>query len=217
MAKWRPSKELSDKLKKVREMSAEEFERLTDSLGINEIHPFTGETALHAAVNAEDLKEVVRLVRDGADINGVNDVDLTPLMGACSLGGGSGMKIALRLIEEGADVNYVRKDDEMTALCFAAGNSLQQVVRALLGRGAKVEGPDGCQQTPLMHAARADNVAALKLLIAAGADINRACRLPWANGKTAEWLAEQEGATRAAKFLRSQRQASALRDQTSHG
>lgn len=207
MAKWRPSKELTDKLKQVRDMSGDEFERLSDSLGINEISRFTGETALHAAVNAEDLGEVVRLIRDGADINGVNDVDVTPLMSACSLGGGSGMKIALRLMEEGADVNYVRKDDEMTALCFAAGNSLPQVVRALLGHGAKVEGPDGCEQTPLMHAARADNVAALKLLIAAGADISRPCRLAWAKGKSAEWLAEQEGAKRAAKFLRSRRQA----------
>src|SRR5436189_232987 len=121
-----------------------------------------------------------------------------------------GMKIALHLLEAGADVNYVRADDEMTALGFAVSDSRPEVVQALLARGAEVEGPPGADQTPLMLAARANNVAAIKLLIAAGAAPERPCQLPWAAGRTAEWLAEQEGARKAALYLRILRTGSSL-------
>lgn len=209
MSKWRPSQKLLDKLKMVRELSAEELDRLSDSLGIDEVHPLTGETALHAAVRAESkkelaesLKEIDRLIRLGANLNVVDEDDLTPLMCACSWGGVAGMRIAIKLIKAGADVNYVRADDEMTALGLAASDSRPEVVQALLEHGAEVEGPPGTEQTPLMLAARKNNVEAIKLLIAAGADVNRPCGLPWAVGRTTLWLAEQEGAKRAAAYLR---------------
>jgi len=157
---------------------------------------------LHYAVNGESLKDLDRLIAQGANLNEVDDDDLTPLMCACSWGGIKGMKMAIRLIAAGADVNYVRKDDEMTALCFAACDSRVEVVQALLDRGAQVEGPPGAEQTPLMLAAREDKVDVLELLIAAGADPHRLCRLPWADGKDAAWLAEQEGARKAAAYLK---------------
>ena len=193
----------------VRELSAEERDRLSDSPGINEVQPLRGETALHAAVRpgskkelAESLMEIDRLISLGANLNAVNDEDLTPLMCACSWGRVTGMKIAIKLIKVGADVNYVRADDEMTALGFAACDSRPEVVKALLEHGAEVEGPPGTEQTPLMLAARDNNVEAIKLLIAAGADVNRPCQLPWAVGRTALWLAENEGAHKAAAYLR---------------
>jgi ankyrin repeat protein len=207
--KWRPSQKLVNKLKVVRELSVEEVDGLSDSLGINEAHPLTGDTALHAAVQAESmkelaesLKEIDRLLHLGANLNAVNEEDLTPLMCACSWGRVPGMKIAIKLIKAGADVNYVRAEDEMTALGFAASDSRPEVVQTLLEHGAKVEGAPGTAQTPLMLAARENNVAAIKLLIAAGADVNRPCQLPWAVGRTALWLAENEGARKAAAYLR---------------
>lgn len=157
---------------------------------------------LHAAVEAGSLKEVERLLGQGADLNALDDNDMTPLMSACANGGVRCMNIALRLIEAGADVNYVRVADEMTPLGFAACHSRPEVVKALLRRGAKVEGPQGAQQTPLMLAARDNNVEAIKLLIAAGADIHRPCKLPWAAGRTAEGLAELERRRKAAAYLR---------------
>lgn len=209
MSKWRPSQKLLGKLKMVRELSAEELDRLPDSRDINEVHPLSGDTALHAAVRAESkkelaesLKEIDRLIRQGANLNAVDEDDLTPLMCACSWGGVAGMKIAIKLIKADADVNYVRANDEMTALGFAASDSRPEVVQALLEHGAEVEGPPGTEQTPLMLAARGNNVEAIKLLIAAGADANRPCGLPWAVGRTALWLAEQEGAQQAADYLR---------------
>ena len=205
MSKWRPSQKLLDKLKRASETIANENDHLPHARDIHKVDPLTGDTPLHAAVSGESLKELDHLIRRGANLNAVDEDGLTPLMCACSWGGVKGMKMAIRLINAGADVNFVRVDDEMTALCFAACNSRPEVIQALLDRGAQVEGPPGAEQTPLMLAARENNVEAIKLLVAAGADVNRPCQLPWAVGRTAEWLAEQEGAHQASVYLRSLR------------
>jgi ankyrin repeat protein len=129
-------------------------------------------------------------------------MDLTPLMSACSNGKVLGSRIAMLLIEAGADVNYVRQDDDMTALMFAAHRGTPELIQALIDHGAAVEGPPGTDQTPLMLAAREGHVEGLKVLIRNGADIHRPCKLPWAGGRTAEGLAELEKRKHAVAHLR---------------
>jgi hypothetical protein len=90
----------------------------------------------------------------------------------------------------------------MTALKFAVERSAPEVLRALIDAGAEVDGPRGTDQTALMLAARANNVEALKVLIDNGADVSLPCRLPWADGRTAEGLAELERRRAALAYLR---------------
>jgi ankyrin repeat protein len=164
-----------------------------------------GRTALHTAAGLGLTRSVDFLVKAGADLNLLDENQLTPLMNACSLGKLKGGRVAMRLIAAGADVNYVRTSDEMTALKFAACEGRPELIEALLERGAEVDGPEGTDQTALMLAARYNNVDALRVLVEHGADWKRPCGLPWARGKSAEQLAEMERRRKALAFLRSLR------------
>lgn len=161
------------------------------------------DTPLHSAATYGRVKAARELIQAGADLNAVGDNDMTPLMCACCNGKKLGSQIALMLIEAGADVNSVRKSDDMDALSFAAADlCLPEVLQALIDHGAAVEGPPGTDQTPLMLAARANHVEALKVLVRNGADISRPCKLPWAGSRTAEGLAEMEKRKKALEYLR---------------
>ena len=107
-------------------------------------------------------------------------------MTACLNGKSKGSKVALMLLQAGADATVVRADDEMTALKFAVKRSTPEVLQALIDAGAQVDGPRGTDQTALMIAARSNNVASLKVLVENRADVSLPCKLPWAEGRTAE-------------------------------
>lgn len=164
-----------------------------------------GRTALHSAASLGLTQSLRFLIDQGADLDAVDDNEVTALMSACNLGGVKGARAALLLIEAGARVDYVRKSDEMTALKFAAKSSRPEILEALIQRGAKVDAPRGTRQTALMLAARADNVEALEVLVAHGAKLDLPCKLPWAEGRTAEGLAELEKRKKALAFFRSLR------------
>jgi ankyrin repeat protein len=176
---------------------------LADGVDVNGIAAYCGGTALHTAAGLGLIRSVELLIGAGADLSRTDRMDLTPLMSACSLGKVKGSRVALRLIEAGADVRYVRAADEMTALKFAVHTCPAEVIQALIDHGAEVDGPPGTDQTVLMLAARSDNVEALKVLIENGADVSLPCGLPWADGRTAEGLAELEGRRAALAYLRS--------------
>jgi ankyrin repeat protein len=162
-----------------------------------------GGTALNTAAYGGQTRVVDFLIDFGADLNTLDSNELTPLMCACSNGKIKGSKIALMLIEAGADVKYVRKSDQMTALKFAVESCSPEVIQALIDRGASVDGPRGSNQTALMLAARANNVESLKVLIRNGADPTLRCKLRWADGRTAEGLAELERRRDALAYLQS--------------
>jgi ankyrin repeat protein len=90
----------------------------------------------------------------------------------------------------------------MAALKFAVKRSTPKVLQALIDAGAEVDGPPETDQTALMLAARANNVAALKVLVKNGANVSLACKLPWAEGRTAEGLAELAKQRAAFAYLR---------------
>lgn len=158
---------------------------------------------MHVAANCGQIRSVDFLIAAGANLNLPDHLDLTPLMNACNAGKVKGSAIALRLIEAGADVRYVRKSDEMTALKFALNRCRPDVLQALIDRGADVDGPRGTELTALMLAARADNVESLRVLVENGARLSLKCKLPWADGRTAEGLAELEKRKKALAYLRS--------------
>lgn len=176
---------------------------LEDDVDINGTANYSNSTALASAAGQGKTKSVDFLLEHGANINQPGVHDLTPLMQACSSGGGRGSKMAVRLIEAGADVNYVRAADDMTALKFAVDRCKPDVVQALLEQGAEVDGPVGTTQTALMLAARANNVDTLKILVDHGADVHLTCGLPWADNRTALGLAEMEKKRKAVEYLSS--------------
>ena len=175
---------------------------LADGVDVNGFSAAARGTALHSAVRLGLARSVEFLLAAGADPNRTNAENMTALMCACSLGKTKGSRIAIRLLHAGADARYVRKSDEMTALKFAAESCSAEVIQSLIKRGAEVEGPNGTAQTALMHAARAGNIRALVMLLGNGADVFRPCTLKWAQGRTAEGLAELEGHRSAAQYLR---------------
>jgi ankyrin repeat protein len=106
------------------------------------------------------------------------------------------------LLDAGADPTYVRKSDEMTALKFAVKRFEPGVIQRLIDAGAAVDGPKRTRQTALMLAARANNVGSIKVLLENGASVAIKCKLPWADGRNAAEVAELEGQSKAARFLR---------------
>lgn len=178
---------------------------LKDGVGINERASYSGRNPLQTAALAGNAKCLEYLISAGADLNAVDSTDMTALMNACHLGKAKGATAALMLIEAGADVRYVRQADGMTALKFAVHACPSEVLRALIEKGAEVDGPPGTDQTALMIDARANNVEALRVLVEKGADLSIPCGIPWAGGRTAEGLAEMEKRRAALSFLRDAR------------
>ncbi len=165
--------------------------------------PETREPLLCSVAGDGLTRAVQFLIENGANINDIGRNDMTPLMNACSHGKIKGEKVANMLIEAGADVTYVR-DDDMTALKFSFENGSKSLIQTLIDKGADVN-QHGVRQTPLMLAARKNNVEAIELLLQHGADPEAKCTLSWAQGLTAEGLAKLEGCKKAYTYLKNYR------------
>jgi ankyrin repeat protein len=159
-------------------------------------------TALHIAARYGLVRPAELLVSSGAALDLLDGLDLTPLMCACSCGSLDGSRIAMLLLSAGADATVVRQSDEMTALKFAAEDCQPAVIQALIDKGAEVDGPANTDQTALMLAARGNNLDAIQVLLRNGADPRRSCGLRWAKGRTAAWLAKNEGSIKAFEYLK---------------
>jgi ankyrin repeat protein len=159
-------------------------------------------TPLHLAATYGLVKPAEILIAAKANLDLLDGMELTALMCTCSCGGAKGSRIAMLLIKAGADVRVVRKSDEMTAIKFAAESCEPRVIQALIDAGADVDGPPGTDQTALMLAARGNNVPAIEILLRNGADPKHKCGLHWAEGKTAAWLARNEGRIEAYQLLK---------------
>lgn len=173
---------------------------VADGVDINA--QYDGRSALCESARLGLLKSVDFLIIAGADLNLPDKDDTTALMTACLAGKTKGSQVALMLILAGADVTAVRASDGMTALKFAVKYATPAVLQALIDAGAEVDGPAGTDLTALMIAARANNVESIKVLVANGADVSLPCGLPWAEGRTAEGLAELERRRAALAYLR---------------
>jgi ankyrin repeat protein len=175
---------------------------LAQGVSIAEPEKIYGRSALHAAADQGLKKIVAFLITAGAPLDALNGNEMTPLMCACSIGKKKGSEIALQLIAAGADVRIVRPGDGMTALKFSVGLCSMEAIQALIDSGADVDGPLETDQTALMLAARANNPQSIYVLLKNGADPNLKCRLPWADGLTAEGLAELQGNNDAINYFR---------------
>ncbi|WP_031480698.1 ankyrin repeat domain-containing protein [Maridesulfovibrio frigidus] len=136
---------------------------------------------LFSAIEYNDIKEVKRLIRNGADVNGKNKIGYTPYIYALKmdvLGKGS-TDIVLLLLNSGADPYLLPVSRHSHDLHFAADSRNLEVVESLIKSGADVNAKDVFGHTPLSYAVTSGplneekgDYSIVKLLLDSGADVN---------------------------------------------
>jgi ankyrin repeat protein len=174
---------------------------LSTGIGINA--KVDGMSPLHYVARIRSLDGFRWLLEKGAAIDEVDDNGLTPLMVACNVAEKKANQIALELIEAGCDVTVRRHADGMSALEFAAKSAGPSVIRALVKKGAALNGGNTSKVFPALMAVRAGNLATLKALVDLGCDLTRKIQLPWAKGMTILGVAKLERRTAIVKYLES--------------
>jgi ankyrin repeat protein len=141
-----------------------------------------GTTALHWAVERDDVELAELLLTAGARVStrtreGVTPLQLAAINGSAAMVG--------RLIRSGADPNAPLTPAGDTALMLAARTGKTDAVRLLLEARADVNARESWGgTTALMWAVAQDHAEAARLLIAAGADVNaRSHYVAAANGR----------------------------------
>jgi uncharacterized protein len=151
-------------------------------------------SALHWAVQNENLEMVNLLLTAGAKVDVATRYKVTPLSIAASNGNAA---IIERLIKAGADPNSTSVDSQ-TVLMTAALNGKLDALRMLLKNGAKVNAIEPYRgQTALMWAAGEGNTGATELLMEFGADVKAKSKA----GYTALLLAVLNDKADAVKML----------------
>jgi len=141
-----------------------------------------GTTALHWAVQANDLELVGLLVRAGAHVAAANKAGATPLLLATTNGSAA---IIERLIGAGADPNTRLTKSGDTAIMLASRSGNLDAVKVLLDHGAQVNAKESWGgTTALMWAVSERHSDVVKLLIEHGADVNAKSNfVPSASGR----------------------------------
>jgi ankyrin repeat protein len=133
----------------------------------NETSP-DGSTALHWAVENNDVEMVGLLLKAGAQATAANRYGVQPIALAAVNGNA---RILEALVAAGASVNTALPGGETVLMTASRGGQLP-AVQFLISKGADVNTKDATSgQTALMWAAARDNAAAVKALVAGGADI----------------------------------------------
>ena len=128
-----------------------------------------GVTPLERAAENASLEMVERLLAAGASADRAQDSGLTPLMTAARTGN---VDVVHALIDSGAQVNATTTETNSTALMWALSAPHPSIVRLLLERGADATIETTPGFTPLMFAARNDDIAMAEALLATGVDVN---------------------------------------------
>jgi len=161
-----------------------------------------GSTALLWLAHANEVDTAELLLKAGADANAANDFQVTPLSQACLNASAGFVRLLLKsganpntpiatgetplmtcaktgnsdavrlLIEYGASVNAKEPSQNQTALMWAAAESHPAVVSALIAAHADLKAHSKQGFTPIHFAARVGDLESVKLLLAAGVDMN---------------------------------------------
>jgi ankyrin repeat protein len=141
-----------------------------------------GTTALHWAVERDDMDLADVLLRAGARVTGRTREGVTPLQLAAVNGSA---RMIDRLIKAGADPKAPFSTSGDTALMMAARTGKTDALRVLLESGSEVNAVESWGGTSaLMWAVAEGNTDAARMLIAAGANVNaRSAYVAAANGR----------------------------------
>ena len=122
-------------------------------------------TPLHFASANSNIDKIKALLEKGATLDANDKYQQTPLEIAASEGE---INVVAYLLQRGADPN-VQNIELATPLHYASAND---VVEALLEKGAIIDANDKYQQTPLHNAARDGRIDVLAYLLQRGANPN---------------------------------------------
>ncbi len=131
----------------------------------------TGTTALMQAASSADAAIIRLLLDKGADPNARVEVSapardvFTPVMAAAMRGD---METLEQLLSAGGDVNLQGGDFGRSALLLAATTGSEEVVRLILGKGARVNVKDNRGDTPWNWASRRGEMKVVELIAKAG-------------------------------------------------
>jgi ankyrin repeat protein len=141
-----------------------------------------GTTALHWAVQADDLETADLLIRAGANVSAANRAGAAPMLLAAVNGNAAMIE---KLIKAGADPNAALTKFGDTALMMTAKTGKADAVKVLLDHNAQVNAKETWgDTTALMWAVSEHHPAVVKMLIDHGADVNAKSRfVPSASGR----------------------------------
>jgi ankyrin repeat protein len=127
----------------------------------------SGDTLLMRAAAIASVDAVKLLVDAGADVNGRNMFDSTPLVWAAT-----DLAKVRYLIDQGADVNAATKTGRTPLFVAAMSDQSAPIVRLLLSKGANAKAPDAFGNTTLVAAAFGNDTETIRLILDAGVDAN---------------------------------------------
>jgi ankyrin repeat protein len=129
----------------------------------------TGSTPLQYAVYNDNLPEVKRLLKAGADVSIANNYGVTPMSLAAEIGNAD---VLAMLLEAGAKANAPTTDGQTPLLAVARTGNVK-AAQVLLAAGATVDARETWGgQTPLMWASARRHPEMMEFLLSKGADVN---------------------------------------------
>jgi ankyrin repeat protein len=128
-----------------------------------------GNTALVLACSNGHLRCVEMLLNAKANIDATDLDDSTPLMIACREGH---LPVANALIEARADLHKINLNSLSALHCACQRSGSHPIVEALLSIGMHVDSPQS-PDSPLTVAVWCNSIQSMKVLIAAGASVDR--------------------------------------------
>lgn len=181
----------------VAEGELKEIERLIKSCGVD-VNSLDGRrgSPLFTAENCGQIRAMRLLIKLGAEVDATDDSHNTPLM--CAAGYGRWRMVEI-LLQAGANPNFV---GHSTPLMFSSHTTKSyKCAELLIAAGGDPDFPLDANQSALMAAARNNRPELIELLLKAGANPERQCKLPWAQGWTALDHAINEKRKKAREIL----------------
>ena len=140
--------------------------RLSANTGVN-IRDVRGATPLMYASAFGTFRHMQLLLRQGADVNAINSFGGTALI--CAQGDFAKSKL---LLEHGARVNLSSRSGFTPLMAAALRDRNANLIRLLLQKGADAKAADARHLTALTLSSTKGDVESMRLLIAAGADVD---------------------------------------------